>query len=328
MNDFDTVIHGGPDALGVPAHDFSTNANAAGPCPQALSAIAAADATRYPDPAYTRLRAQLAQFHGVAPSRILLAASASEFIFRISAAVASLGGTRVSVPRPGYGDYARAARAHGMALVAQDQARLVWLCDPVSPTGETAPAPAAALLPGAAVVADRAYAPLRLQGDACDLPGAWALWTPNKALGLTGLRAAYAVAPPGPEAARLAARMQLLLPSWPIGAHGVALLASWTEPAVQQWLAHSRERLREWKQAQRVRCEALGWHVLPGDASFFCARPAGVDVAALLAHLRAAHGIKLRDAASLGLPGHVRMNVLPPASQAAFFDAACATLAP
>jgi histidinol-phosphate aminotransferase len=30
-----------------------------------------------------------------------------------------------------------------------------------------------------------------------------------------------------------------------------------------------------------------------------------------------AHGIKLRDTASFGLPGHVRLGVLPPASQQA-----------
>ena len=32
-------IHGGPDAHGVPLHDFSTNSNACGPCPVALLAI-------------------------------------------------------------------------------------------------------------------------------------------------------------------------------------------------------------------------------------------------------------------------------------------------
>ena len=48
-----TPLHGGPDAAGVPVFDFSTNSNACGPCPEALHAVQAADATRYPDPAYT-----------------------------------------------------------------------------------------------------------------------------------------------------------------------------------------------------------------------------------------------------------------------------------
>lgn len=44
------VTHGGTDALGVPAHDFSTNRNACGPCPQALDMLAQAHAAQYPDP--------------------------------------------------------------------------------------------------------------------------------------------------------------------------------------------------------------------------------------------------------------------------------------
>ncbi|MBQ1766317.1 MAG: aminotransferase, partial [Aquincola sp.] len=85
-----TRTHGGPDARGPARFDFSTNANAAGPCPMALAAAQAADASRYPDPSYTALRARLAALHGVAPQRILLAASASEFIQRITAVGARL----------------------------------------------------------------------------------------------------------------------------------------------------------------------------------------------------------------------------------------------
>ena len=58
-------LHGGPDAFGVPLHDFSTNSNACGPCPQVVAALRACDASHYPDPAYTALRQQLADFHGV-----------------------------------------------------------------------------------------------------------------------------------------------------------------------------------------------------------------------------------------------------------------------
>jgi histidinol-phosphate aminotransferase len=42
--------------------------------------------------------------------------------------------------------------------------------------------------------------PLRLDGRPWPPPGRlglWQLWTPNKALGLTGVRAAYAMAPQG-----------------------------------------------------------------------------------------------------------------------------------
>ncbi|MDM0044247.1 aminotransferase class I/II-fold pyridoxal phosphate-dependent enzyme [Variovorax dokdonensis] len=322
-------VHGGPDALGVPLHDFSTNANACGPCPDALAAVAAADSTRYPDPSYRDLRARLADFHGVEAERVHLAASASEFISRISAAVAILGGRGVAVPKPGYGDYARAAQAHGLPLVEPEQADLVWVCDPSSPTGQAAPVPHAAMTSALAVVIDRAYTPLQLQGAPADVPEAWALWTPNKALGLTGVRGAYAIAPSRQQgigrSSGLADRIEALQPSWPVGAHGVALLQSWATAATQQWVARSHERLREWKSRQIQCLEAMGWHCLPSTTSFFCARPPpdriGGDLIDLVVHLRHAHGIKLRHTTTMGLPGFARLNVMPPESQDALRSA-------
>lgn len=327
-------LHGGPDAAGVPLHDFSTNSNACGPCPGALHAVQAADATRYPDPAYTALRERLGAFHGVAPGRIVLAASASEFIHRITALAVQQGAAQVALPAHSYGDYAQAAQARGLAVVRGAVAAaglglgLQWACEPSSPLGHADAALQAWQQGGGTTalrVLDCAYAPLRLQGQgawagspAPHLPSAcWQLWTPNKALGLTGLRAAYAVAPSGAEG--LVGALAALAPSWPVGAHGVALLQAWVQPATQCWLVHSLSRLRAWKARQQGLCGALGWRVQQGSlANYFCALPdTGVtssDSAYLLAGLRSA-GIKLRDAASFGLPGQVRMGVLPPASQ-------------
>ena len=110
-------LHGGPDARGAAQWDFSTNANAAGPFPAVLSALQRADATRYPDPGYHALRERLAAWHGVAPERIVLAASASEFIQRITAVGARIAPGPVQVPRHAYGDYAAAARAGGRAVL-------------------------------------------------------------------------------------------------------------------------------------------------------------------------------------------------------------------
>lgn len=319
--------HGGPDALGVPLHDFSTNANACGPCPDAAAAVAQADASRYPDPAYTALRAQLAAFHGVAPGRVLLAASASEFIARVSAWVARQGrAPGVWLPAHHYGDYAHAARAWGLVPTAQAaQAVLLWACEPCSPLGLAQPGLAAqvqGLRPGQTLVLDCAYAPLRLSGAPSlrNLDGVWQLWTPNKALGLTGVRAAYAIAPA--DAAQAVAALQGLGPSWPLGAHGVALLQAWLEPAVQDWLAACLPVLRDWKAQLRQRCAGLGWAVAPSDANYLVAhpRPDG-RLHALLDCLRRDEGIKLRECSAFGLPGHLRLGVLPPASQQALVRA-------
>lgn len=314
--------HGGPDNRGVPLHDFSTNSNGCGPCPQALAAVRGADATRYPDPAYTELRAALAAFHGVGVQRLVLAASGSEFIVRMASWVRQQGGRRVWVPPAGYGDYAQAARTHGLEVTTVPEgADLAWACDPSSPLGQADPQ--VNRLRAATLVLDRAYEPLRLSGslslDEALLARCWQLWTPNKALGLTGVRAAYAIAPVGGEAA--VTQLEALAPSWPIGAHGAAMLHAWCEPAVQQWLSQSLDTLREWKQRQLALCESLGWQCLLSDTNFFVARIPQPG----LQQLRF-RDIKLRDCTSFGMPGHARLSVQPPTAQEAL-KLACEELA-
>ena len=306
-------IHGGPDASGVAHFDFSTNSNACGPCPTALAAIQQADTTQYPDGSYTVLRGQLAAFHDVDVQRIVPATSASEFIFRITAMLVRRGGNSVGLPPHSYGDYAHAAAAHGLKVVDSSTADLCWACEPSSPLGA---AHQGWLSSHSAVqILDRAYEPLRLSGvfaHAGDLHKFWQLYSPNKALGLTGVRAAYAIAPV--DAAADIETMNQLCPSWPIGAHGVAMLQAWTGSESQAWLADSLSTLRLWKTQQVALCESFGWTVLPSLANFFVCR-ADIDLAALRQH-----GIKLRDCTSFGLPGHVRISVQTPAAQNALHN--------
>ncbi|MBM3387511.1 MAG: aminotransferase class I/II-fold pyridoxal phosphate-dependent enzyme [Betaproteobacteria bacterium] len=312
-------IHGGADALGPVRWDFSSNANACGPCPEALLAVQQADAAHYPDPAYTRLRSALADLHGVEPARVLLAASASECIQRISGWRWHAGDRWFWSPPHAYGDYAHAGAAWGLSRVkGPGQAQLAWLCDPGSPLGQgEAPDAVRALLDGAprTVVLDRAYAPLRLQGEsalsAAQLESVWQLFSPNKALGLTGVRAAYAVAPQGAQAD--VAVLQALAASWPIGAHGEAMLLAWARAEVQDWVAASRATLAEWR---RALCDLLvrhGWTCAPSDTAYGCAKPPQVLDAAALRQ----QGIKLRDASSFGLPGWWRLSAQPPEALAA-----------
>jgi histidinol-phosphate aminotransferase len=318
-----TRIHGGPDGLGVPLHDFSTNSNACGPCPVAQAAVTQADATRYPDAGYTALRKRLAAFHRVDEARVLLAASASEFIFRITTLAVQRGTRAIWLPPLSYGDYAQAAQAHGLPIAGQaSEAQLFWACEPSSPLGGVQDGLQTLVdsrREEAFIVLDRAYGPLRLGGASTlsshQLQTTWQLWTPNKALGLTGVRAAYAIAPVGEEDS--VAALEQLSPSWPVGAHGEAMLQAWVGEEAQAWLAGSLQTLREWKARQLSVCESLGWKCLPSEANFFCAQPAlpeGLSLQQALAVLRT-QGIKLRDTTSFGLPGHVRLGVLAPAAQ-------------
>lgn len=312
-----TRVHGGANALGQARFDFSTNVNACGPCPAAWQAVRQADARHYPDTTYTALRQTLGDFHGVDSWRVVLAGSASEFIFRITAWVRQQGGASVGLPKHAYGDYADAARAWGLRrAVAGDTADLVWACEPSSPLGQAH----SVWTCHAALVLDCAYAPLRLSGkpsleatQLAKLDRLWQLYSPNKALGLTGVRAAYAIAPGG--AGKSVAELDALAPSWVLGAHGVAMLLAWTQAPSQHWLAQTLPRLRAWKARQIALLEEAEWQCLPSEANFFCAKPPeGTTVSALCNHLRH-HSIQLRDTTSFGLPGLVRLGVLEPRAQ-------------
>lgn len=307
-------IHGGADAQGAVRWDFSSNANACGPCPMALQAVQGADAAQYPDPTYARLRAALADLHGVDPARVLLMASTSEGIQRLTAWRWRAGDRCFWTPPHAYGDYAHAASAWGLERVDEPaRAQLAWLCDPGSPLGQAeAPDAVRALLDPKprTVVLDRAYAPLRLQGDsalrAAQLDRVWQLWSPNKALGLTGVRAAYAIAPLGAHADVTV--LESLSASWPIGAHGEAMLLAWTTSAVQDWVAASRTTLADWANALRALLADHGWISAPSDTAYGCAQPPQpIDAAALRER-----GIKLRDATSFGLPGWWRLSAQRP----------------
>lgn len=337
MNTDAAFLHGGPDGGAPVRHDFSTNANACGPCPDVLAAVRQADATRYPDPRYTGLREKLADFHGVDTARVVIAASASEFIFRVTAAFARRGGRHVALPTHGYGDYARAAQAWDLAFLKAsdgDEGRsspdvpaptLVWHGDPSSPLGQAVAGLGEridALAPTTSCVLDLAYEPLRLDGNLglspTQLDRVWRLWTPNKALGLTGVRAAYAIAPlEGPDLSGIVGHMA---PSWAAGSHGVAMLDGWSEPSTQEWVARSRGILRAWRTRQQTLCADLGWRVRPTTANFLCVDPGMGDLSNWIAALRTRQ-IKVRDTASFGLPNHVRLGVLAPGAQDALRDA-------
>jgi len=329
-------VHGGPGPAGPARFDFSTTANACGPCPLALSAVCEADRCHYPDPAHTALKSQLAAHHRVDPGRVVLAASASEFIFRLTAVTALHANGPVAVPVHAFGDYATAARGYGRPVLRHgdagaEAATLVWHTDPGSPLGDAVPPPP--WVPDAVTVLDRACEPLRLSGHSTwgtTLDRLFQLWSPNKALGLTGVRAAYAIAPDGAQGAAWVQRLEAVCPSWPLGAEGVALLQAWASPAVQAWVAASRDTLRTWKAQQTQALQALGWQVLPSVTPFHLLRPPahgalgslGPDdgVAAVHSAL-ATQGVAWRHTASFGLPGAWRVSVQAPPAQDAMLAA-------
>lgn len=322
-------VHGGADARGAARWDFSTCANAAGPCPDALAQVRAADATRYPDPAATAVRQALAELHGVERWRILPAASASEFIQRITAVTARLWPGAVQVPRHAYGDYAAAASAWQRSVQAEGQGgaqaiSLRWFAEPSSPHGDdTAPPVDGGALP---TVLDAVYAPLRLHGASAWSVAArdavFVLHSPNKALGLTGIRGAYAVAPRAVayDVAALCQALEAAAPSWPLGAHGDAMLRSWATPQVQDWVASSRAVLAQWKAELQQGLQLRGFSVHASVAPHFVVQPPPTFPPDALAILRQ-HDVAVRDTTSFGLPGRWRVSAQAANAQAALLQA-------
>jgi histidinol-phosphate aminotransferase len=325
-------MHGGTDS-GPPIRlDFSTNAHPLGPNPFVREAVLRADRARYPDPHYTSLRSALGAFHRVQADRIVVGASASELIWRLSRCWIAAGAAAILTDNRTFGEYLRAARAVGAPVAAErsawppEIAVLRWCCNPDNPTGahqdqvcETALAAiSAAPVRHDLIVADLAYWPFRAilsLDDGCPavLHAAWAddviqLWSPNKLHGLTGVRGAYLVLPANPIPRINAETLTSLAPSWVLGADGVALLRAHVCPDAFGFLRDTAPALRAWKKEQDRRLTEAGWYSESSPMHYGLWRP---PVEPSLqprwhAHLREL-GVKLRDATSFDRPGWVRL---------------------
>jgi histidinol-phosphate aminotransferase len=253
--------------------------------------------------------------------------------------ISGLSGMReVWAPQPGFGDYAAAALALGLKVRTYASlheltqglrsAALVWVCEPCNPTGASLSSADWQALDGAlqrsgsTLALDLAYEALRLTGASL-LPAAladraWRLICPNKALSLSGVRAAYLLAPAGHEGdLALAERARQVAPSWVLSSEGCALLMHWHSAATQAHLHRVRAQLMVWRDTQAGLLNRLGWQQRPSCTPFWLARP---GQAGLLQALRA-RGIKLRDASSFGLHGWVRLSTQAPPAQQALHEA-------
>jgi histidinol-phosphate aminotransferase len=156
------------------------------PPPEAFRAAAAAAVAdvpwhRYPDRPATALRAALADAHGVDPAQVFAANGSNEVLQSLQLAYGGPGRS-VAVFEPTYAMYAQIARTTGtgvirgrrdadhrlvrddvLALVADEQPTLVFLCSPNNPTGTVDPAGLVADVVdvaagyGGLVVVDEAY---------------------------------------------------------------------------------------------------------------------------------------------------------------------------
>ncbi len=313
-------VHGGADGGPEPLYDFSTNANALGPNPVILERLRRADPSRYPDPLYRSLRKALAEAHGVAWEQVAVGTGTSELIHRL-ARWAPLRG-EVLLLAPTFGEYARAARASGLPLWEAKtpeeflnrlpESRLAFLAVPNNPTGEVYPfLQEAAQRAGGALVLDLAYhdlleAPLPLP------EGVFRLYSPNKAHGLTGVRAGYLVGPWD------LTPFQNLAPSWPVSVYGEALLWGQLEPEARAWLEATKKELFRLRRLLAAGLWGLGLRVLESPANFLLVR---VGRAEEVARALRERGIRVRACTSFGLPEWLRLSAQREEAQGALLEA-------
>ncbi len=306
-------VHGSTDAGAPPQFDFSSNANALGPNPIVLQAVQAANPTHYPDPLYTQLHQEIAAFHQVAPEQVAVGAGASELIVRLMRWERSAG--PVLTLAPTFGEYARAARLAGLPLhEAPSQvkfleqlplSRLAFLCIPNNPTGVIydadflAQVATIAQKTGTIVVADLAYLALT-QVEVTIPPGFWRMYAPNKAHGMTGVRAGYLIVPESLIDFRNVA------PSWVVSVHGETFLRSALAPAAQAWVKQCCPTLWHWRDQLQAQIQSIGLAQIWSQANFGLIN---VGNATQITQAIRRQDIRVRDCTSFGLPEWIRVSV-------------------
>ena len=282
----------------------------------------------YWDTAYAELTALIADYCEVRADQLVIGAGADEILDVISKTVLDNGDGAVIAP-PTYSMYAIVTRQMGgivraaplrpdfgldvdAILKASHGAKLIWLCQPNSPTGNLLdPADVRQVVERAdcVVVIDEAYAEI---ADYTSLPLVEAnpnlivVRTMSKGFGLAGLRLGWAVAQP-----ELAGLLNRVRPpnsvSYVTARVGAAALTD--VPAMRQQVA----AIVAEREPFATRLRALGAHVYPSRTNFLLTRWRDPAEAQAAANWLERHGLVVRNFARHPLlPGHLRITVRAP----------------
>ena len=330
-------IHGG-DWAGYQAEygtlplDFSASVSPLGLPEGARRAAEEAllTADRYPDPLCRRLRAALAECHGVPAGQIVCGNGASDLIDRLCRA---LRPRKAAVLAPGFAEYSLALQAAGCAVTslalkeAEDfrlteetlhalppDCDLLFLCNPNNPTGLLADRTLLRELlsrsreTGMVLAVDECFLELTelprresLAGELAQTPGLVILRAFTKSYAMAGLRLGYALC--GSEA--LARRIQTCGQPWPVSS--MAQAAGLAALGEEEYLQAVRTLVTAERRLMIPALGDLGLRVLPGEANFLLFFSENVRLAENLKP----RGILIRDCRNFeGLgPGWYRIAV-------------------
>jgi histidinol-phosphate aminotransferase len=296
----------------------------------------AAGLNRYPEPQPRELVARLAALYGAAPAQVLVGRGSDEAIDLLVRCFCRAGQDAVAICPPTFGMYAVAARIQGADVVSvplrvnegfqldedellrqcTSQVKLVFLCSPNNPSGNTIPADVilrlASRLEGRAlVVVDEAYIEFSSSESLIkyvkDLPQLAVMRTLSKAHGLAGARCGTLIANP-----EIIALTRKVIPPYAITQMTVEAVLRMLEPAQ---IAASNARLAEIRSERERMQKAIATlpgvkRLWPSDTNFILIEFEDPDRALKLS--RAANLLIREVRAQVGLPRTVRISIGTP----------------
>ncbi len=337
----DTRVHGGLhdaelEALGLGPDDvldWSSSTNPYGPAPGVLRALQEAAIGRYPDTSGRSARHALSTALGVDRDALVLGNGAADLLWSLARAWLAPG-RRALLVEPTFCEFRAAARAAGAELcewrsrpedgfrvdldavgerARAARASVVYLCAPNTPTGGTLAAEPIGEFARAhaelSIVLDQSFLSLseRHADASVRMPDNVAtVRSLTKDHGIPGVRVGYLIARP-----ELCAAIEAGRPAWSTSAFAQAAAIACCQ--CPDFVRESRERLLDDRRALERELGELGVPCFPSVTSFSLARVP--QVAALRARLLERHRIVVRDCASFGLPGFMRLGAKPPAAR-------------
>jgi len=286
---------------------------------------------RYPEVRPATLTARLAAHYGVDPERLLVTRGSSEGIELLIRATCRTGLDDIVICPPTFGMYSAYAQVQGAGIVEvpllreqgfaldlpgieaawNDRCKLLFLCSPNNPTGNSVPAAQITALceqldGRGLVIVDGAYLEFAATDSSRDLLDRHAnlvlLRTLSKALGLAGVRCGATLAD-----VSVIDMLERVLPPYSLSTPCTdAVLAALDEAAARQSdierLVAERQRV-----AAALAASPRVEQVWPSDANFLLVQAADAD--AMVSDARSA-GVLIRDfSQSSYTPGCVRITV-------------------
>jgi len=305
--------------------DFSVCTNPFMPPPGLQKVVDTATVSRYPDSEATEFRQCLSQRLEVPPDNILAGNGSTELV-RLIALTYFSHGDSVLIIEPTFGEYEVACQIVGAGvvkqwgreednftirveetvnLIRQHQPKGVFICNPNNPTGQyLARQEVEAVLDACGdglLIVDEAYVAF--------VDGIWSsidlihrgnvviVRSMTKDYAMAGLRLGYAVA--GEE---IINALRRVCPPWNVNT--VAQKAGVIALDNTEHLEWCKGEIQRAKQFLVDELHRLGFTLVPSDAHFFLVK---VNSASGFRTALLQQGIQVRDCASFGLPGYVRI---------------------